>query len=219
MNVNNFYTFKKRVLEAQELIHNTTILNEPQSNDSEDDCIEASQDTDQDEYHNENEFEFEIEDAGKDVDDGVEYSETEIENESTVEYFDENNGDPENNHEQSIQPTMSPNVLIIRSRPNRKVNASLPPPPKHMRKKAKLCSQKPSEQVTLQLNECLICPAILGDIIKLKEHIEAHKQIVCKACHRYFIRYSNLKRHFNSVHSKAKPFTCDWYHLCLFSCF
>lgn len=65
------------------------------------------------------------------------------------------------------------------------------------------------EKVIIQMNECLICPAILGDILELKDHIEAHTDIKCKACKRQFARYSNLKRHFNGVHSKPKPFQCD----------
>lgn len=70
-----------------------------------------------------------------------------------------------------------------------------------------------SERITIQMNECLICPAILGDILQLKDHIDAHTNIKCKACNRQFARYSNLKRHFNSVHSKPKPFQCDICHL------
>lgn len=66
-----------------------------------------------------------------------------------------------------------------------------------------------TEKVTIQMNECLICPSILGDILQLKDHIEAHTEFKCKACNRQFARYSNLKRHFNSVHSKPKPFQCD----------
>lgn len=66
-----------------------------------------------------------------------------------------------------------------------------------------------NEKITIQINECLICPADLGDILQLKNHIDAHKIITCKVCGRQFGRYSNLKRHFNANHTKPKPFQCD----------
>lgn len=74
----------------------------------------------------------------------------------------------------------------------------------------KLKAENPTmERFTIQMNECLICPAVLGDILQLKDHIDEHTEINCKACNRQFARYSNLKRHFNSIHSKPKPFQCD----------
>lgn len=69
--------------------------------------------------------------------------------------------------------------------------------------------QNQGEKITLQTNECLICPAVLDDILQLNDHIVQHTIIKCKACNRSFARYSNLKRHFNVVHSKPKPFVCD----------
>lgn len=66
-----------------------------------------------------------------------------------------------------------------------------------------------SEKFSLQVNECLICPSVLGDILQLSEHIQNHELIRCKVCMRRFQRYANLKRHFASVHSKPKPFVCD----------
>lgn len=72
-------------------------------------------------------------------------------------------------------------------------------------------SSTDAEKVAIQVNECLICPAVLSDILELNEHAAAHTSIVCKvqSCHRSFLRYSNLKRHFATAHSKPKPFICD----------
>lgn len=67
-----------------------------------------------------------------------------------------------------------------------------------------------NEKVTIQMNECLICDSVLNDIHQLDNHIISHKsKINCKICLRVFARYSNLKRHFMSMHSKPKPFQCD----------
>lgn len=66
-----------------------------------------------------------------------------------------------------------------------------------------------SEKFSLQVYECLVCPAVLGDILQLNDHIQQHDDIRCKVCMRNFQRYANLKRHFASMHSKPKPFVCD----------
>lgn len=81
--------------------------------------------------------------------------------------------------------------------------------PQHTAKRAKKDTSLPSEKFTLQVNECLICPAVLSDILQLNDHIQTHDPIQCKVCRRPFQRYANLKRHFASVHSKPKPFVCD----------
>lgn len=219
LNINNFYTFKKRVLDAQDLINSAPISIEQQNNDSSD-CVEEVSDV-SDEYHNDEEFELEDDDDDDDDEDdddeGVEYPD--IENI----YMDENNDDHsshnaqihiiENTQETSMQPIIRSVVpVIVSKRPNNSTDASvLPSAPKKIRKNAQLSAQSSSEQFTLQINECLICPAVLEDILQLKDHIDAHQLIQCKACHRQFVRYSNLKRHFNAVHSKPKPFTC---HFC-----
>lgn len=91
---------------------------------------------------------------------------------------------------------------VVKRRPNEPNNQKLTV------KRAKVEADT-TEKVTIQINECLICPKILGDILQLKDHIESHADIKCKACKRQFARYSNLKRHFNSTHSKPKPFQCD----------
>ena len=90
-----------------------------------------------------------------------------------------------------------------KKRPNEPTNAKV------SHKKPKVEPAMNTEKITIQMNECLICPAILADILQLKDHIDAHVDIKCKACGRQFARYSNLKRHFNSTHSKPKPFQCD----------
>lgn len=92
---------------------------------------------------------------------------------------------------------------FVKKRPNEPTN------PRVSNKKPKIEPAMPTEKITIQMNECLICPAILADILQLKDHIDAHVEIKCKACGRKFARYSNLKRHFNSTHSKPKPFQCD----------
>lgn len=76
-------------------------------------------------------------------------------------------------------------------------------------KKKKVEHAMSTEKVAIQVNECLICPAVLSDILDLNEHAAAHTSIDCKVCHRSFIRYANLKRHFIAAHSKPKPFVCD----------
>lgn len=93
--------------------------------------------------------------------------------------------------------------VYVKKRPNEPTNAKVP------NKRPKVEPVMPTEKITIQMNECLICPAILADILQLKDHIDAHVDIKCKACGRQFARYSNLKRHFNSTHSKPKPFQCD----------
>lgn len=167
MNISNFYTFKKKILEAQELI--TTL-------------------TDKNERNNDNTEEY-LEDEMKDE----ELLETDNEVEEYV--------NTSSNYE-TIPFGQAKNEEIYRKRSN---DITIP---KTSSKKVKVDAIVP-EKVTIQLNECLICPAVLGDILKLKDHIDAHSEIKCKACNRQFARYSNLKRHFNSVHSKPKPFQCD----------
>lgn len=66
-----------------------------------------------------------------------------------------------------------------------------------------------NQRVSVQVNECLICPAVLSDILQLTEHIATHAVLKCKSCKRNFQRYSNLKRHFTDQHTKPKPFICN----------
>lgn len=77
------------------------------------------------------------------------------------------------------------------------------------RSKKLISNAENGEKFSLQVNECLICPSVLGDILQLNNHIQNHDVIRCKVCMRLFQRYANLKRHFSSMHSKPKPFICD----------
>lgn len=203
LNLNHVLTFKKRVLDAQELINSSL----PPTNDSGEEYFEDTEEhTDKD---NE-ELEAEEED-----DDGMFFDQ--IENVSSHDVNSDENDEVQVSHGNAQielankqQPTMQAVIRpvfsgIVKKRPNNNVVVQ----PKVSSKKSKVNAQNQTERFTLQINECLICPAILNDILDLKEHIDAHPQIKCKACKRQFVRYSNLKRHFNSMHSKPKPFMCD----------
>lgn len=181
LNINNFYTFKKKILEAQKLI---ITLNE--KNDLKDGTPA--------EY---------VEDAYQQVTDEDSQLLIEMSNECATENSEQNESHVEKSQKpETIQLTRLVKVENIRKRANESNNQ------KTSNKRSKVDST-PTEKMTIQMNECLICPAILGDILQLKDHIDAHTNIHCKACGRQFARYSNLKRHFNSMHSKPKPFQCD----------
>lgn len=202
-NINNYYIFKKRILEAQELINSPSPIsqtNEHHNNDSDDEFFEDN--------NEEYEYEFELngeeeEEVGDGDDEGYEIENVENNEEQPSQDAQIESG---SNQESTVQPVvrsaLAPNA---KKRPNNSLVSSS----KLSHKKTKLNTQAQTERFTLQMNECLICPAVLHDILELKDHIEAHAHIKCKACHRQFVRYSNLKRHFNSVHSKPKPFICD----------
>lgn len=202
LNINSFYTFKKRILEAQELINSLPQTNEHHNLDSGEEIFEEN-----------DEFELELELNGEEGDDDEEYEIHQIENVSS---HDETNEEHLRHDVQMESSSSQESAVVVRStlldnankRPKiSMVSASSPSKLSH--KKAKLSTQLETERFTLQMNECLICPAVLNDILKLKDHIDSHEQIECKVCHRQFVRYSNLKRHFNAVHSKPKPFICD----------
>lgn len=76
-------------------------------------------------------------------------------------------------------------------------------------KKGKTLMKNALKKVALQVNECIICPAVLSDILELANHTNTHDVLRCKVCYRGFQRFSNLKRHFLVSHSKPKPFVCD----------
>lgn len=97
-----------------------------------------------------------------------------------------------------IQPTKKSEIFISNS-----LLKSIFP-----KKKSKSISLL-KNRVTLQVNECLICPAVLPDILQLDEHIALHSLLKCKMCEQNFLRYSNLKRHFNEKHAKPKTFFCN----------
>lgn len=174
LNINNFYQFKKRILDAQELINSLACKNDVNNDAStmyvEEEMLQIIEE------------------------DGDETQLLEMGNENTEEMESYVDKSPEPETVRFI------NVENIKKRTNESSGQ------KTVNKRTKI---DVSEKVIIQMNECLICPAILGDILELKSHIEAHTEFNCKACKRPFTRYSNLKRHFNSVHSKPKPFQCD----------
>lgn len=182
LNINNFYTFKKKVLEAQELINTLTIRK---------DSI------------NDGSVEYVEDDMMVQLIDSNEESQS-------LEEDTENGHETENTDAQTEVVVTQEQTRLIRivKVDNRKKRVNDSSGQKNLNKKPKI-EEATTEKITIQMNECLICPAILGDILQLKDHIESHTDIKCKACNRQFARYSNLKRHFNSVHSKPKPFQCD----------
>lgn len=167
LNINNFYTFKKRILEAQELISGLNLQNDYNEDGSE--CVE--------------------EDMVNPM--------LEIESENTADEADL--------HETEVKHQIAHSKSIVKTTNKKRTNESSGKTPN---KKAKISTNN-AEKVRIQMNECMICPAILSDILQLKDHIDKHTEIKCKQCNRQFARYSNLKRHFNSTHSKPKPFQCD----------
>lgn len=179
LNINNFYTFKKKILEAQQLINTLNAKND---------------------IHNEHPAEY--------VEDAYHLQVVEMTEDSQLllemgnDCVTENSEKIELPRPNAVQVTRLVKVDNVKKRTNEANNQ------KTSNKKAKV-EQTPTEKIIIQMNECLICPAILGDILQLKDHIDAHATIKCKACGRIFARYSNLKRHFNSTHSKPKPFQCD----------
>lgn len=195
MNINSFYSFKKKILEAQQLINSLNDRNEMRNEHNE---------NNEHNEHNELEHPTEyVDDAYQlqmiDMNDDAEVL-VEINNECTTE-----NGEKIETYPEKMPKPASRLVQVenVKKRSNDSSNNQ-----KASNKKSKV-EHTTTEKITIQMNECLICPAILGDILELKDHIDAHTNIKCKACGRQFARYSNLKRHFNSTHSKPKPFQCD----------
>lgn len=184
LNINNFYAFKKKVLDAQDMISSIA-----------------------EKHRLDNEATVEYVD---DEDDSVQAIELNAQN--PLRELEQDNIEESNNIfapyteqcEQSAKQIVSVNqsIKVVKRPPNQ------PNSQNSSSKKVKV-NEITTEKVTIQMNECLICPSILGDILELKDHIESHTNIKCKACNRQFARYSNLKRHFNNIHSKPKPFQCD----------
>lgn len=188
LNINNFYTFKKKILDAQELIISMTDKNKlnKESNIEHIEYVEDDEMLQMIDLTEENQM-------------------LELENESTDESDKIIAPFTEQSPKQRIIPIIkvikTQNIQVVKRRPNEPSNQKV------ANKKGKV--DDTTEKVIIQMNECLICPKILGDILQLKDHIESHTDIKCKACKRQFARYSNLKRHFNATHSKPKPFQCD----------
>lgn len=180
LSVANFYTFKKKILDAQELLGALT-----ESTDEKSDelghyiSVEAADDL----------IQILEEDHLRPSD----YDETE-------EYI------VESDSQQSSNESSDQQIQHVDEAQEKRARSSATNSTSNKRSKS---SSDSNEKVTIQMNECLVCPAILDDIHQLDNHVTSHKEINCKICHRFFARYSNLKRHFMSVHSKPKPFQCD----------
>lgn len=172
LNINNYYSFKKRVLEAQELINELNSSREIHSKGN----AESAFVTETMLPDGEDEVFY--------VDSGNEMQQTDI-------------------IKPAKQSVMVTRIVQVAEGTKRPKDAVKPP-----RKRAKI-DVNACEKIAVQINECLICPAVLDDVLQLEMHKGTHTEIKCKACNRQFARYSNLKRHFNSVHSKPKPFQCD----------
>lgn len=184
MNVSNFYNFKKKIITAQDFLNSCSANGE---------CI----------YEQEEENEEAVD---------ISSEECITNDEPTVEDHLEplSEEDQESNVHTVIHTDNAVNDSLLTeliSLPEKRKPNKYPPRGPNKRNKASTTDDSP--KVTIQMNECLVCPSILGDIIELNAHILTHENIVCKSCKRTFARYSNLKRHFNSAHSKPKPFQCD----------
>lgn len=179
LNVSNFYTFKKKILEAQEFLGASNVVESTEEKNEELQQYIAVEGTD---------------DLIQLLEEGPP---------------DDNNGTEEYVAESDSQQSSSETSEQIQPANENKVRRSRSSDPNSAKSKRSKATADSTEKVTIQMNECLICPAVLGDIHQLDNHIASHKEINCKVCLRIFARYSNLKRHFMSVHSKPKPFQCD----------
>lgn len=182
MNVSNFFNFKKKITSAQEFL-NSCSANSECTNEAQAEQLQSGDETVVEEYT---------------------ISDDDIMREEHLELDEEHlfvlAADGESMSENG-SGTLDAAIKAAEKRKEDKI-------PSHTQtKRVKVVDN--SQKVTIQMNECLVCPAILGDIIELNSHVQTHQTIVCKSCNRTFARYSNLKRHFNSAHSKPKPFQCD----------
>lgn len=185
LNVANFYTFKKKILEAHDFLDALSVV-ESADEKSDDELGQRS---------------IAVEGADELIQMLDEEHLRPSDDNETEEYIVESDSQQSSNESsEQIQHFVDENQGK-RSRSSDRNNST-----SSKRTKA---SNDSTEKVTIQMNECLICPSILEDIHQLDNHIISHKKINCKICLRDFARYSNLKRHFMSVHSKPKPFQCD----------
>lgn len=187
LNVSNYFTFKKKIVQAQDVLHSLAASNENSDSQTSNDDVLQIYELSDDEM---------IEEHLKFVD-----TNTPMEMEQVF---------LQNSNIQIVDSTVQKNQVIPnknKSVEKRKIETNATK--NHTQSKKAKTETSNDEKVTIQMNECLICPSILDDILQLNDHIALHKKILCKVCNRTFARYSNLKRHFNSVHSKPKPFQCD----------
>ena len=209
-NVNNFYSFKKKVVNAQTLLKeqsNTRIIEiDDQLKEDEESTLDENIEDDKDDsiqvfMINESEDSLSI--------DG-ELEEQVLESDT----LDDQNLEEEIteeiqliHEEQSLNESDADREEVAHGSKKR---VTLQSP--HRAKKEKLMEKSKSDasgKIGLQVYECLICPSVLNDILDLNEHTSRHDEFKCKVCLRIFRRYSNLKRHFQTSHSKPKPFVCD----------
>lgn len=182
MNVSNFFNFKKKITNAQEFL-NSCAANGECINETEVEHIQPQDDEAMEEYA---------------------INDDDIIREEDLDPLDEEHLLASSESESTTENGNETLDAAIKAAEKRKEDTN---PIQPQAKRVKVVDNSP--KVTIQMNECLVCPSILGDIIELNSHVQTHKTIVCKSCNRTFARYSNLKRHFNSAHSKPKPFQCD----------
>lgn len=175
MNINNFYSFKQRILIAHNQLESQISENgsadmEALAEDSKDMLGAAGQVCDEEEFA---------------------FLPAEVLEESEI--------------------VLSSPIRIQQASPKKRTGESgTSPHAKHRNRKGSPPDRQYDDyKVSVQVNECLVCPSVLTDIMQLNEHTASHLQLKCKMCKRDFLRYSNLKRHFSERHSKPKPFVCD----------
>lgn len=182
LNVNNFYAFKQKVLNVQ------TVLTVQQSEFEDDNVMKAM--ADQSIIVQDSDFELD----GTDVLEIPDLQDTDR---------DERKQQQSLHRSHTIDPLANEDITTVRTNGTSAESSNA----KRARKSTIVSDS--SEKFSLQVNECLVCPAVLSDILQLNDHIQQHDVIRCKVCMRNFQRYANLKRHFSSTHSKPKPFVCD----------
>lgn len=183
LNIANFYTFKKKILEAQDFLGALSVVESTDEKSQEIGNYIAVEGT---------------EDLIQILEE--EHLRPSDENETEAYIVESDSQQSSNESSEQIQSVDENQVKRSRLSDKNKSTSS---------KRSKTTTDS-NEKVTIQMNECLICDSVLDDIHQLDNHITSHKsEINCKICLRVFARYSNLKRHFMSVHSKPKPFQCD----------
>lgn len=194
LNVNNFYTFKHKILAAQKALAECAVI----ETDDDVDLFGMKDNEMHDEYEQmDKRVEINEFDEQTPTNDGDKSQETDDEVE-VIHVQDDCDGiytSTESTVNASPQKTQIDAVAVTKRR--------------NPCKRKKVDDPLTAIKVAVQVNECLICPAVLADILELNEHAAAHISMDCKVCKRSFGRYSNLKRHFVTAHSKPKPFVCD----------
>lgn len=215
LNVNNFYAFKQKVLNVHTVLLNDQNILHPTENEYEDG-------TNTNEsiiiHHQHNEYPIELDESGtlEEVDfQGIDKDIDDQQNDPLAAYTEPYRRRHRDDSDDANIATTTAVVVIdnyddiqLISDNEEIINEIEDLVPTAKRTKKSTVNDL-SEKFSLQVNECLICPAVLGDILQLSDHIQNHELIRCKVCLRRFQRYANLKRHFASVHSKPKPFVCD----------